>query len=453
MHSGKIEHRIRRLLERVLEQSLESASEDAHILNDLGADSWQYLEFRNEVETAFGITIPDAEVDRLSTLRESASLVSQLIGPEEAGKAAAAAVPGAPIAGTKQRLGGGSYLREDGALRTDLEIGMALTGRNHLAESPLMKFVGEIRWNHIAHFAGVPSKKLSDETGERLYATFYYVETLFPRQTPMAAFGENDRFTVVSSLSSFGNSILDGCHFLYPAGWPEEKKVPLLNGRQAAEMGIPYVRTSNIFVKMLQGATWLKKSRPAQKGMDDVPRLAEVPDSYVRIKQAEGEDRFWPPPEAASPLTPGKVRLDYRIEPDRDLNGVGLLYFANYPMILDIAERKCLREMAAPSLSDDLLDLRTLVRRESAYLGNAHQSDAIDVWVEAWIENPFLARHPAPEMSPVRLFLNYQMYRRSDGRKIIVSSAEKVIFGRTLEDTGLLGPLREMAGAAGAVPA
>jgi hypothetical protein len=48
-------------------------------------------------------------------------------------------------------------------------------------------------------------------------------------------------------------------------------------------------------------------------------------------------------------------------------------------------------------------------------------------------------------MSPVRLFLDYQMFRRSDGRKIIISSAEKVIFGMTLEEAGLLDPLREMA--------
>ena len=441
MDLQRIEYRIRSILERILEMRLESVGANAHLMNDLGADSWQYLEFRNELETAFRVTIPDSDVDRLSTMGDCAQLVSELLEPE------IAEGPDPGLGGPREPRSckGGSYQGTDGALYTDLEVGMALTGRNHLAESPLLKFVGEIRWNHIAQFAGVPSRKLCDETGERLYATFYYVETLFPRQTPMAAFGENDRFTVVSTLRSFGNSILDGFHFFYPAGWPEEKKIPLLNGRNAADMGIPYVRTSNIFVKMLQGATWLKKSRPAQRGMDDIPRLAEVPDSYPRIKKAEEEDRFRLTPEAGSALTPGKVRIEYQIEPDRDLNGVGLLYFANYPMILDIAERKCLRENARLPLSNDLLDLRTLVHRESAYLGNAHPSDSIDVWIEARIENPFLSGHPAPEMSPVRLFLDYQMFRRSDGRKIIISSAEKVIFGMTLEEAGLLDPLREMA--------
>ena len=62
------------------------------------------------------------------------------------------------------------------------------------------------------------------------------------------------------------------------------------------------------------------------------------------------------------------------------------------------------------------------------------------------MENPFLSGHPAPEMAPIRLFMNYEMSRRSDGRKMLVSSAEKVIFGKTLEDADMLEPLKKLAG-------
>lgn len=443
MDAQQVEQRIRSVLGKILDMDLRSADPEAHIMEDLGADSWQYLEFRNDLETAFRITVPDSEVDRLSRLSSCAGLVSELLALQAGG--AGKATMSRSAGQTKGKFRGATRLGADGALYTDLEIGMAMTGRNHLAESPLMKFVGELRWSHISDFTGIPSRKLCDETGERLYATFFYVETRFPRETPLAAFGENDRFTVVSTLKSFGNSILDGYHFFYPAGWPEDKKVPLLNGRQALELGIPYVRTSNIFVKMLQGASWLKKSRPAQKGMDDIPRLAEVPDSYGKIKQAEADDRFRFPPEGYTCLTPEAARIQYAIEPDRDLNGVGLLYFANYPMILDIAERRCLREKTLLPLSEEMIDLRTLCHRESAYLGNAHQSDSIEVWIDVWMENPFLTDHPAPEMSPIRLFLNYRMFRRSDGRKILVSTAEKIVYGKTLEETGLLDPLERLA--------
>jgi hypothetical protein len=49
-------------------------------------------------------------------------------------------------------------------------------------------------------------------------------------------------------------------------------------------------------------------------------------------------------------------------------------------------------------------------------------------------------------MAPIRLFMNYRMVRRSDGRKMSVSQAEKVIFGKTLEDADLLEPLKKLAG-------
>lgn len=41
--------------------------------------------------------------------------------------------------------------------------------------------------------------------------------------------------------------------------------------------------------------------------------------------------------------------------------------------------------------------------------------------------------------------MNYQMTRRSDGRKMLVSTAEKVISGKTLGDTDLLAPQENMA--------
>ncbi len=443
MATEQLQQRIRNLLSRILETPGDLITADAHIMNDLGADSWQYLEFRTELERVFHLTIPDVEVDRLSTVEESAKLIEEYLGRSADGRTEQKAGEAAP---KKAWEAGSAYLGEDGAYYVDVEVGIHHMGRNNLAETPLMMLLGDMRWSHLNQFTGVPSKQLVDETNDRLYATFYYLDMRFPRQTPMASFGENDRLTIVNTLSSYGNSVMDGYSFFYPASWPREKKIPLKNGKQAEEIGIPYIRSSNIFVKMLQGASWLKKSRPAQPGVDNIPKIAEVPDSYTLIKEASQEGNFGPPPEHFSLITPETLQVEYQIEPDRDLNGVGLLYFANYCMIQDIAERRLLPGKPVIPISHDLLDARTVVSRRSAYLANAHQSDSILVSIDAWLENPFLSGHPAPEMAPVRLFMNYEMVRRSDGRKMLVSSAEKVIFGKTLEEAGLLEPLKELAG-------
>jgi acyl carrier protein len=442
MDTEQLPQRIRDVLVQVLGVPGDSFSDDAHIMRDLGADSWQYLAFRTELERVFRINIPDAEVDRLATVGECSRLIAACLDHGSAG-----ATWEKPVLAQAKKAwkGGDSYLTEDGSYYVEIEVGIPLMGRNNLAETPLMKLLGEMRWNHIHQFSGVPSRHLVDETGERLYATFYYLWMWFPRQTPMASFGENDRLTIVNTLSSYGNSVMDGYSFFYPASWPPEKKIPLKNGKQAEEIGIPYIRSSNIFVKMLQGASWLKKSRPAQAGVNNIPKLAEVPESYPLIKKASEDGRFGSPPEHFSRITPERLQIEYQIEPDRDLNGVGLLYFANYCMIQDIAERRLLPDKPLIPIAHDLLDARTPVTRESAYLANAHQSDSIVVSIDAWMENPFLSGHAAPEMAPIRLFMNYEMVRRSDGRKMLVSSAEKVIFGKTLEDAGFLGPLEKLA--------
>jgi len=97
-------------------------------------------------------------------------------------------------------------------------------------------------------------------------------------------------------------------------------------------------------------------------------------------------------------------------------------------------------------IGHDLLDARTVVSRRSAYLADAQQSDSIFVSIDAWLEYPFLADHPAPEMAPIRLFMNSEMVRRSDGKRMLVSTAERVIFGKTLEGADLLKPLKKLAG-------
>ena len=51
------------------------------------------------------------------------------------------------------------------------------------------------------------------------------------------------------------------------------------------------------------------------------------------------------------------------------------------------------------------------------------------------IENPWLKAVRAPA-NPIRFFLNFEMFRRSDRRKMMVSTVEKVIYGKTLEEAG-----------------
>ena len=114
--------------------------------------------------------------------------------------------------------------------------------------------------------------------------------------------------------------------------------------------------------------------------------------------------------------------------PDRDLNGAGLVYFANYPVFVDICERQVLKQ-GRFALADSHIDRRSLVRRRSAYLNNASASDRLELDFAIWLENPVLAGSPDPQSAPVRLFVNTRMRRQSDGRLMLVSTSQKVLTG------------------------
>jgi probable biosynthetic protein (TIGR04098 family) len=302
--------------------------------------------------------------------------------------------------------------------RTHLEIGMPLTGRNNLAETPLLQYLGDQRWRHISELVGVPSREIVDEAGERLYATFFYVELAFPANRPMSSFGENDQLTVMSSMARYGTSMVDGISYLLPV--PSSTDVRSLSLDQAVSMGIPAARLSNIFVKQFAGAQWLKKGRPAHPAFLTIPSVANPPDSYEATKAAERSGAFEAPGEEWTPLTAGPVDRDYCLVPDRDLNGAGLVYFANYPTFLDICERDVLSSAATP-LSDDEIDRRTLVRRRSAYLNNASSRDTLRIELETWTRTTESGLH---------LKINSRMYRRSDERLMMVSSAHKIVPAR-----------------------
>ncbi len=223
---------------------------------------------------------------------------------------------------------------------------MPLTGRNNLAETPLLQYLGDQRWRHVSEIVGVPSRDIVDDAGARLYATFYYVEVAFPAGRPMASFGENDRLTVFSSVARYGTSMVDGISYLVPGRGAT--RVPYTSVQQAVDAGVPAVRLSNIFVRQFVGAQWLKKGRPAHPNFARIPALADPPDSYEATKEAERTGTFAAPLADWAPMTDGPVQREYQLVPDRDLNGAGLVYFANYPMFLDICERDVLASAASP---------------------------------------------------------------------------------------------------------
>lgn len=292
--------------------------------------------------------------------------------------------------------------------RAQLRLGMPHTQLGGLSESALLAYVGDLRWRDLWTATGVRPSEQRDADGHTVYASFYYVGIDGFPADGLGAFAPDDEIELVGTLARYGRSMLDGEHRLYRAGTlPAELPETMPPA--------PRVRLSNVIVREGRSMDDLRITTPVNANLEQIPPSAEEPDSYRIIKQARQAGRFVDTPAGASPLWDGARTISYPINPDRDVNGVGLVYFANYVAIMDWAERQLL--VSTGSHTPEALDGRRTRWRKIGFYGNALRHDHLDVDVEAFVL-------PSPE--PV-LLLHHRIRRQGDGRLIAVSSTEKLL--------------------------
>lgn len=283
-----------------------------------------------------------------------------------------------------------------------LELGMPHLGRNNLSESGLLKVLGHDRWRQIQELGGTPSSQIRDDAGERLYATFFFLELKLSPEAPLSVYGENELVSFVSDFSHYEKVYLDGCY--------------RFNG--SAER---WLRASNVFIYQERGPSKLSVSIPATMNFEQIPELEAPPDSLTLCRQARAGGAFWEPEADDRPLFAGTREYIYKIDADRDLNGAGLVYFANFVSFLDLAEREVLEGLAdAPSAT--MLDARSTYRRRSGYFGNAQATDRLHIAVAARIRVLTLAEGTRW----LDLACDFTVRRSSDEKLIMLSSCRKV---------------------------
>lgn len=305
--------------------------------------------------------------------------------------------------------------------RCDLLLDPRHTGVNNLSEFLFLMQLGAIQWQQIARFAGVRLRDFRSNFGNTVYASFYYIRETFPVERPLSSFALDDRLTILSKVRLCGSTVIDGRHLLCGEETSEEQcRSADVEGLEACGW-LPSVRMSNVFVQKQSGPDHLKVVFPSNVDLDRFPRVESRPETYELAQRARAERRFPRPATAGfSPFGPTGFSFRYEINPDRDINGVGLVYFANYVAFLDMAERDLLRRTRTP---EERIDRRSLVEREIAYFGNARSTEVLHIDVEAHhVEEHF----ELPEGTDA-IYFDYLVRRESDGRLICVSRATKIL--------------------------
>lgn len=83
MESNDLERDIKKLIAKIIEIDADKITQEAHFIEDLGADSMMALEIMAALEKKYMITIPEDQLVKIATLKQVVELVSSLLPTPE----------------------------------------------------------------------------------------------------------------------------------------------------------------------------------------------------------------------------------------------------------------------------------------------------------------------------------------------------------------------------------
>lgn len=283
--------------------------------DDLEIDSFALVTLRAEIEESEGSAIPDADWTEIKRPSDLLRFITKPKGQRS----------GQVVGATARR----SY-----------EINMPQMALGGLSESWLYKEVGDIHWSLLTSALGVESSKISDQSGARLYATFTRLR--YRSNIPLAKVRENEAFDATAAMTRFGAGM-----FFSSVQFKSDQN----------EIAFEVMSSFSMFGESGEN-TSLIKGQPELPKNFSVPSLPELPGFATEYRALRAED-----PGASV------FETEYEIVPQHDINGVGLLYFAAYPVISDICLMRYLGKGAAFEWSSS--------ERDVCYFANSGPEDRL----------------------------------------------------------------------------
>jgi len=306
---------------------------------ELPIDSFALIGLRAAAEQLLGTQIGDRAWAAMVTPGD----LVRLGGGGSAPVAVAAAVPqpSAPVETVS------ATVEQPAAERRTQVVNMPQMALRGLSESWLFKELGDIHWSVLTRGLGVASADVADTEGNRLYATFTRI--LLESTVPLTGYRENETLTLDLAARRYGAGMFFGDATLTSA-----------NGSATAHLMTSFSKFGE------SGAnTSLLKGQPAIPPGCAIPDIGAAPPFAHEYRARRAAD-----------LAPPLFETRYDILPPHDINGVGLLYFAAYPMIADLcAMRHGGRNM--------LFDFST-IRRDVCYFANATPDETLVFKLHEW---------------------------------------------------------------------
>ncbi|MFE1950790.1 LnmK family bifunctional acyltransferase/decarboxylase [Streptomyces sp. NPDC059524] len=231
--------------------------------------------------------------------------------------------------------------------------------------------LGDWTWETVTAQCGTDVFSARDASGNPTYLAFYYFRvrgdrTLHPRSL---TFG--DRLTVTSGCYDQGTESVLTLHRVDRAGTPgADRPLDLAEFYERPRGGTLYVENFNRWVTRSapDSNQGLVKSSPPDFRNDGLPALPAAYSPRAVYREARGAHTFRAPNEPGFTPLDTTVEIEHPVDVVRDVNGVGLLYFASYFSMIDEAALALWRRLGR---SDRAFLRRVVVDQQVCYLGNA----------------------------------------------------------------------------------
>ena len=325
------------MLRQIIQEEIPDLPDFSASISDLPIDSFGMVVLRARIEAAIGRPVSDQVWGEIETLNDILAL------------SAAQEIVVQSRSGAQERR--------------RFAINMPQMAMEGLSKSWLLKELGDMHWGMITAGLGSPSSALKDGGGNRLYATFTRIS--YSLQQPFRAITENSTLDLRGTISRFGAGTF-------------VSDIALDHDLAAGEARL----MSNFSRRGETNNTSLLKGQPT------IPPGCPIPEVAPPAFMLEYRDRRTATPDA--PL----FESEYEIIPFHDVNGVGLLYFASYPIISDICSLRYAADFAE----------RSTISRDVYYFANADIKDVLIFRIHKW------------EQSQSVLNLETSLSRKSDGR-------------------------------------
>ncbi|MEO0443972.1 MAG: LnmK family bifunctional acyltransferase/decarboxylase, partial [Pseudomonadota bacterium] len=266
----------------------------------------------------------------------------------------------------------------DHTLVREVTIKPTMCGHNAL----LIAQIGDWTWDSVSRLCHVNAFTAKDSEGNPTYLSFYYYQLLGTEafHLHMPSFG--DRLQIVSSCFGSGSESVLTLHRISAV---DRQLPPTLSTQEVLHERLPaclYVQNFNRWIQRgAAGNTALYTASPEGFQYQLLPEVSQEHSPRLAYDLARRQGAF--PLEETYEKTDQWI-IHYDVDMARDLNGVGVLYFASYFSIVDTTLAKVWLKVGRDARS---FFSRVIKNQRVCFLGNTEAGTRLSIKVCRYVNN------------------------------------------------------------------